>query len=89
MIVPYLPIIGSQPIPSLGGSLTRYRPVMAVRITGPRDTRLREGLLDTGADDTVFEDTIAASSVSISPRRLSARSVWLADRTPCAADLPR
>lgn len=59
MIVSYLPVTGTRPILSLGGSLTRYRPVMAVRITGPSDSRIRDGLLDTGADDTIFEDVLA------------------------------
>jgi hypothetical protein len=32
---------------------------MAVQLTGPHDSRLRDALLDSGADDTVFEEAIA------------------------------
>ena len=53
MRAPYLPVPAQRPLPSLAGSLVRHRPVVAVRRTGPSDTRLRDGLLDTGADDTV------------------------------------
>ncbi len=59
MRIPYIPVSVRQPVPSLGGSLVRYRPVMAVRLTGPAASRLQDGLLDTGADDTVFEESIA------------------------------
>src|SRR4051812_18715499 len=55
MLVP-----AQQPIPSLGSSLIRHRPVLAVRLTGPSDTKFRDGLLDTGADDTVFTEALAA-----------------------------
>ena len=59
MRISYLPARATAPLPSLGGSLIRSRPVMVVRITGPSRTCLRDGLLDTGSDDTVFEDKIA------------------------------
>ncbi len=58
MKIPYMPVPTKQPIPSLGGSLLRHRPVTAVRLTGPADTRLYDGLLDTGSDDTVFEEGV-------------------------------
>jgi hypothetical protein len=57
--IAYLPVSASQPILSLAGSLIRYRPVMAVRLSGPRDSRLYDSLLDTGADETVFEEDLA------------------------------
>jgi transglutaminase-like putative cysteine protease len=57
--IPYLAVPAKQPIPSLGGSLVRYRPIMSVRLTGPADTKLRDGLLDTGSDDTVFTEALA------------------------------
>lgn len=59
MIVPYLPVLAKKPIPTLGGRLLRYRPVLAVRLAGPQGTRLRDALLDTGSDDTVFTDNLA------------------------------
>jgi hypothetical protein len=58
--IPYVPVSYHQPIPSLGGGLVRYRPVMAVRLTGPRNDVLQDGLLDTGADETLFEERLAA-----------------------------
>jgi predicted aspartyl protease len=33
---------------------------LAVLLTGPADTKLRDGLLDTGSDDTVFTEALAA-----------------------------
>ena len=60
MRVPYLAARATQPIPTLAGSYLRFRPILPVRITGPRDTRLRDALIDTGADDTVFEEVIAS-----------------------------
>lgn len=59
MIIPYMPVPTADPIPSLGGSFTRYRPVKAVLLIGPSGTRLRDALLDTGSDDTVFEEWVA------------------------------
>jgi hypothetical protein len=58
--VPYLLGPATGPLPSLGGSLVRPRPILAVRITGPRRGWLLDGLLDTGADDTVFDQSVAA-----------------------------
>jgi hypothetical protein len=54
-----MPVPVKKPIPSLAGSVIRYRPVMGVRLTGSADSRLYDGLLDTGADDTVFNAAIA------------------------------
>jgi hypothetical protein len=52
----YMAVPVKQALPSLPGLLIRHRPVVAARLTGPRDTSLLDGLLDTGADDTVIED---------------------------------
>jgi hypothetical protein len=52
--IPYVPVSLHRPIPSLGGGLVRYRPVVAVRLTGPGNDWLQDCLLDTGADETIF-----------------------------------
>jgi len=57
--LPYMPIPAKKPVPSLGGALARYRPVVAVRLTGPGGSKIRDGLLDSGADDTVFPEALA------------------------------
>jgi hypothetical protein len=57
--LPYMPIPAKKPVPSLGGALVRYRPVVAVRLTGPAGSKIRDGLLDSGADDTVFPEALA------------------------------
>jgi hypothetical protein len=57
--LPYLAVPAKRPVPSLGGGLIRHRPILAVRLTGPADTKLRDGLLDTGSDDTVFTESLA------------------------------
>ena len=51
---------GQVPIPSLGGSLIRPRPIIAARVIGATGTQLIDGLLDTGSDDTVLEEWVAA-----------------------------
>jgi hypothetical protein len=55
----YILVPGHQPSPALGGSSYRSRPLLAVRLIGPGDSRLRDGILDTGADETIFEDSVA------------------------------
>ena len=79
MIIPYIPCAATKPIPSLGGSLIRYRPVMAVRLTGPTNTKLRDGLLDTGSDDTVFTESIARL-IGVGLHNAQERLVGLAGR---------
>jgi hypothetical protein len=79
VIVRYLPIRVAQPIPSLGGSRYRYRPLMPVRLTGPSNTRVRDGLLDTGADDTVFEESLAGL-LGVDLQQAEERLVGLAGR---------
>lgn len=59
MKVPYLVGRARAPQPSLGGSLLRPRPIMAVRILGPGRSFLRDGLLDTGSDDSMFPAWLA------------------------------
>jgi hypothetical protein len=59
MKFPYVPVTFKDPIPSLGGSRTRHRPIVAVRLTGPSGTWLIDGLADSGSDETVFEEWIA------------------------------
>src|SRR5438552_11787565 len=60
MKFPYIPAAVKIPIPSLGGGLTRPRPIIAARVIGPTGTQLIDGLLDTGSDDTVLEEWVAA-----------------------------
>ncbi len=60
MKFPYLPAAVKVPIPSLGGGLTRPRPIIAARVIGSAGTQLIDGLLDTGSDDTVLEEWVAA-----------------------------
>jgi hypothetical protein len=63
----------------MGGQKVRYRPVLAVRLTGPAAAKLRDGLLDTGADDTVFTEALA-TLLGIDLRQAEERSVSLAHR---------
>jgi len=79
VIVPYMAVSTRLPVPSLGGISIRYRPVLAVRLTGPQDTTLVDGLLDTGADDTVFEEW-HATYMGIDVRQAPERQVALAGR---------
>jgi predicted aspartyl protease len=57
--LPYMAITAKNPVPSLDGALVRYRPIAAVRLTGPTNSKIRDGLLDSGADDTVFSEELA------------------------------
>ncbi len=81
MRVPYLVGRARTPQPSLGGSLLRPRPILAVRVIGPRSSLLRDGLLETGADDTVFPDWVA-TLVGLDPAKAEARDIGLAGRKP-------
>ena len=80
MKVPYVAIPVLRPVPSLAGSRIRYRPIMAVLITGPSDARLYDGLLDTGADDTIFDEALAAL-IGVDLHQAEERLVGLAGRT--------
>jgi hypothetical protein len=55
-----MPVALLQPLPSLGGRLFHYRPVISVRMMGPRIDRVYDGLLDTGADAILFHQDVAA-----------------------------
>jgi hypothetical protein len=59
MIVRYTPCLVRTPVPGLGGATVVPRPLLAVRITGPSGSRLRDGLLDTGADETILDPSVA------------------------------
>jgi hypothetical protein len=59
VIFPYLPLPTKAPIPSLGGAVVRYRPVVPVRVFGPLGSRLLDGCLDCGSDDTIFPLSLA------------------------------
>ncbi len=59
MIIRYMPCVVRTPIPALGGATIMPRPLLAVRITGPAGSRLRDGLLDTGADETILDPSVA------------------------------
>jgi len=79
--VPYLVGTASTPLPSLGGSRQRPRPLYSVRITGPSHSLLRDSLLDTGADDTVFFEGVA-TALGIDLTHAAQRTVILAGRGP-------
>jgi hypothetical protein len=55
----YVPVVAPRPVPTLGGGFFHYRPVMAVQLTGPRRSLLRDCLLDSGSDETVFQESLA------------------------------
>jgi hypothetical protein len=59
VIFPYLPLPTKAPVPSLGGAMVRYRPVVPVRIFGPLGSRLLDGCLDCGSDDTILPLSLA------------------------------
>jgi hypothetical protein len=49
-----------HPVIALGGRWVRPRPLVAVTLIGPSQSRAKDALLDTGADDTVFHESLAA-----------------------------
>ncbi len=62
------------PIPSLGGSLARPRPIIAACVIGPTGSKFIDGLLDTGSDDTVLEEWVAALvGVDLTQKRAKVR----------------
>ncbi len=77
----YLVGRASTPQPSLGGSLWRPRPIIAVRVIGPSTDRLIDGLLDTGADDTIVPEWVAAL-VGVDLAQAEERQIGLAGRKP-------
>ena len=59
MIFPYLPLPTKRPIPSLGGSTIRYRPIVSIGVLGSLSSRLFDGCLDCASDDTIFPLSLA------------------------------
>jgi hypothetical protein len=81
MRLSYLPAQVRGPRVPLGGGSIRHRPVIPVRITGPRNFVVRDSLLDTGADETVFEEWIA-SAIGVDLSRAPTETVSLVNRPP-------
>jgi hypothetical protein len=84
MIIRYTPCPVRTPIPGLGGATTIPRPILAVRITGPAGSRLRDGLLDTGADETILDPSVAPL-IGVDLSKALEREIHLVGRgrTPC------
>ena len=59
MIFPMYGFRVSRPVPSLGGGLVRYKPLIPLTIIGPAGRTLRLVSVDTSADDIVFPSYIA------------------------------
>ena len=59
MLIRYTPCPVRTAVPALGGATLVPRPILALRITGPAGSRLRDGLLDTGADETIVDPSVA------------------------------
>ena len=79
MKFPYVPAKVKIPIPSLGGGLTRPRPIVAARLIGNTGSRLLDGLLDTGSDDTVLEEWVAGF-IGVDLARAVCRDIGLVSR---------
>jgi hypothetical protein len=79
--VRYLVGTAPTPLPSLGGSRQRPRPLHPVRITGATHSLLRDSLLDTGSDDTVFFEGVA-SAIGVDLTHAPQRTILLAGRGP-------
>jgi hypothetical protein len=59
VIFAYLPLPTKGPVPSLGGAMLRYRPILPVGVFGPLGLRLLDGCVDCGSDDTIFPMSLA------------------------------
>ncbi len=59
MIFHCLQLPTNKPVPSLGGSLMRHRPIVAVQVFGPLGSRVIDGCVDCGCDDTIFSLSVA------------------------------
>ena len=59
MIFTYMPLPTKGPVPSLGGAMLRYRPIVPVGVFGPLGLRFLDGCVDCGSDDTVFPLALA------------------------------
>jgi hypothetical protein len=62
------------PVPSLGGSQVRHRPIVPVLLIGTVTPQLRDALLDTGADDNVFSEALTPARRSSATSDSAARS---------------
>jgi hypothetical protein len=80
----YVPAQVRGPRLTLGGGSIRHRPIIPVRITGPRNFVVRDSLLDTGADETIFEEWIA-SRIGLDLSQAPTETVSLVNRPtlPC------
>jgi len=65
--------------------MLRYRPILAVRLTGPGGGALFDGMMDTGADNTVFPDTVAPR-LGLDLSRAERRNLGLVGRGSIACD---
>ena len=79
MIIRYTPCPVRTPVPALGGGMVIPRPLLALRITGPSGSRLRDGLLDTGADETILDESVAPL-IGVDLRQALTREVHLVGR---------
>src|SRR5260370_11930864 len=79
MIIRYTLCPVRSPVPALGGATFMPRSLLAVRITGPAGSRLRDGLLDTGADETVLDPSVAPQ-IGVDLSRAVEREVNLVGR---------
>jgi hypothetical protein len=77
--IPYLQVSTHAPIPSLSNTLIRPRPIVAIRVTGPRSSSFLDAFLDTGADDSVFESRIARN-IGLDLTAAPTRSIQLVGR---------
>jgi hypothetical protein len=75
----YMAVPTKKPVPSLSGQQMRFRPVLAVQLSGVGTSQLRDGLLDTGADDTVVSDALA-TALGVDLSKAEQRSIALAGR---------
>jgi len=55
----YLALPSRRPIPSLGGSQIRHRPIIPVHLIVSTGSRLLGANIDTGSDDTLFPSHLA------------------------------
>src|SRR5688572_17530551 len=79
MIVRYTPCPVRSGVPALAGAMLVPRPILAVEITGPSGSRLRDGLLDSGSDETVLDPSVAAP-IGVDLTRAPEREINLVGR---------
>jgi len=54
-----MPLPTKGPIPSLGGAVVRYRPIVPVGVFGAFGLRFIDGCVDCGSDDSIFPLSLA------------------------------